>query len=200
MRVYHPMPPEGVEWVTPADEGKLPLFLLSGKSQADHWKPVDMEYIHDDEGIPCGAYSDFPWYSADAFVMRERAYEVLYPWLAPYGEFLRIRCDHDNLFVFNCTYFVSGLNYEESKIDVRSSGSVIGVRKYSFRDDVSLPCVFRLADDPHVVLFTDEFVQIVTKFGLTGIEFRAVWDGEMGSLGDIYRVRREGLLDEDVVL
>ncbi|WP_146134726.1 hypothetical protein [Actinopolyspora mortivallis] len=57
-----------------------------------------------------------------------------------------------------------------------------------------------MEQDPHEVLFSEDFVKFAAEVGLTGIEFHAVWDSELGSFGDVYHVRREGLLDEDVVL
>lgn len=123
---------------------------------------------------------DTPSFHASIPVFNARAVEVLADLLEPNGELLPIRCQGEDLFLFNVTRLVDALDEENSRLERFDDGRIWDIKLYSFfREKLVTEAVFKL---PQItsswVYATGPFVERVQAAGLRGFDFPLVWSSD----------------------
>jgi hypothetical protein len=180
VRVYTQYPIGEYEDVSPVNEDDLDLFdEFDGTPRAENWTPVEMEIITvDSETGATLQRADVPWFMGN-LVLRDKAIEAASPILAPLGELLPLECATAKLVCFNATQVLDALDEDRSEI-VRfpSSGRIMAIERYAFRAD-AIPerAAFRIPQQQTGdVYFTEPVVEDLRSLGLTGLDFKLVWD------------------------
>lgn len=176
--IYTPLGRDGYELCQPSAQSDFETvnILVNGMPRHPNWKPISMRLIHEDEGknlIP----SDSPWLGAHALIFRQKAIERLGATLQQYGELLPLQCPDEELVVYNPTRLVDGLDEEQSSILRFSSGKIMLIKQYAFRESVIKELdVFKIPNlrvSPTFV--SHRFVEQWKSSGLVGLDFKQVW-------------------------
>ena len=144
-----------------------------GSPMAASWTPLPAAFVYDLEVAGAGLIAvDLPRMVGFVFLLRPRALGLLSEHLSPYGEFLPIECDEDELVGFHCTNVIDALDMERSNV-MRIDGED---RVYFFLYDVNFRAgtigdneVFCVPEDPGYVFFSESFVDWFSTLGLTGV-------------------------------
>ncbi|GAA4994450.1 hypothetical protein [Actinopolymorpha pittospori] len=183
MRILQLYPVGEYEFISTVDEDDLELVgELDATSRTADWSPVEVRIFSedDDTGAPLQR-ADFPWLGSWALVLRDRAIDLAGPVLAPFGEFLPLTCADAAVTCFNGLELIDALDESRSQI-VRfpSSGRIMAIEKHGFRPEM-IPerSVFKIPQEQLGPLFyTEPVVDDLRALGLTGLDFRLVWDSD----------------------
>jgi hypothetical protein len=154
------------------------ILDLKSRRRGDPWQPVWMYMTTTDPQGHLRRRADMPWHGSNVMVLNENARRIVEPVLGDDVEYLpAYDTDGKNLFLVHPWRLVDALDEERS--DVRrfeSSGRIMDVRKWIFRAE-ALGGVrsFRVPQQPHRMLVTDEVVSAIAASGLRGTRFRLVW-------------------------
>ncbi len=95
-------------------------------------------------------------------------------------QFMTFRDEYgeENNFIWNILKVDDVLNEEECELEFfKSSGDVKGIRKYFFKEEkIKNLDIFKIKYDEPRRFATDKFVKIYNELGLTGLDFKCVWD------------------------
>ncbi|HEX2207713.1 MAG TPA: DUF1629 domain-containing protein [Longimicrobium sp.] len=181
MRIFELRPDvEGYRWLTLVRESDFNVLSdLDGSPVSTDWVALTAEWIDDDlnAGKP---KSDFPTLGATP-VFSQRAVDELFDVLVENGELLPLSVDDGTYYVYNTTRIIDALDEERSSVVRFSTGEVMRIAKYVFRDDAAFLPIFRLPQSRVKVFVTGPFVDRVKASALTGFDFRLVWDGPNGA-------------------
>lgn len=182
--VYKPSFEDGYEWVMPVGSTD-PLRRLPSRQPGDPWTPLWVYSLSPDEGQPAKK-ADMPWYGAKLLVVRQRAREVLARVLRDDAEMLPVYCDEgEDMWLVNTWRVADALDEELSQVERFSSGRIMTVHRYAFREQAvaGLRC-FRIPQKS-VMFVTDEVAEAVRAAGLRGTSFRPLWSSGT-STGVVY--------------
>jgi len=169
---------EGHEWMLPVDRNDHDMLIFDGKPRASSWKPIRMRRLKFIDG-KLRQPSDFPCGSG-GLIMTEAAKEKIGSYLEKYGEFLPLRCDEGNYWLFHVTHFVDALDENASHV-LRSSDHpnvVLMIHRHIFQPaNLTADWMFKLPQSRGrgEIYVTDPFVDLIRTSGLTGLEFKRVW-------------------------
>lgn len=123
-------------------------------------------------GDPPTDIPDISLWHSGSLVFSQKAYDLLFVFLEPHGEFLPVTCDGEVFFVFNCLTLalVDEKNSEQNIVN----GTSMGIKKITFNPlDLPGKLIFKTKYDRCLMLYCgEELVQKVKGSGLTGIQFR----------------------------
>jgi hypothetical protein len=176
--IFEPDALDGYELCHPTDQEDFEqiICLIDGVRRRDGWRPIAVEVIHEDEGVPLRE-SDSPWLGPHALVFRPRAVDALGAMLRRHGELLPLRCEEAGLSIFNVTAVPGALDENASEIVRFGSGRIMTVDRYVFRpeavDGIDVFKVPELRASPAFV--SERFVRQWRSAGLRGLGFRRVW-------------------------
>lgn len=177
MRVLNPGPSENSEWVVPLDSRDFESLTFDGTPRSKDWVPIRVERVVETEHGQQLVKSDFPWLGSGKLALRQRATELLAPALEPYAELLPLEWDVP-IWAVNVLTVVDALDEDRSTLVRFDSGRIMRVERYAFRkevvDDLLVFKVPQLARS--AVFVSSAFVELVERSGLTGIEFRLLWE------------------------
>ncbi|WP_145391546.1 imm11 family protein [Stieleria neptunia] len=153
----------------PVDSDKL---SWKPRSLAKDWKPrTVVGRVRPFNDFPCIALS-IPAFSG-------RAVEAIRDLLEENGELLPVDFEGQCYFAYNVTTkLTDALDRKKSKIDWMpgKDATALEVERYAFSPEkLRGQSIFRLAEDPAVILVTDVFAQRVTDHGLNGFDLQPVW-------------------------
>ena len=133
--VYLPRPAEGYELCHPLKDSDFESFnaLVNGEPRTDAWSPIDMRLVHEDQGEVLKR-SDSPWLGSHALILRKEVMFRFGQFLQEFGELLALKCDEAEMFVYNPTCLIDGLDEENSEIQRFSNGRIIRISKYAFNE------------------------------------------------------------------
>lgn len=181
LEIFEPGSMDKHEIAYPMDERDWDVFRgLDGSPKSATWRPIRVRVGEADEDSP-GMYSDMPWLSHWALVLRESAVAALSDLLKGQGELLPLRDESNQpLFVLNART-VDALDLERSKLRYLLNGAqFVGVTEHVFRKRALEGVhVFRLPVN-RVTYVSREFVERVRRAGLTGLVFTQVWSEATG--------------------
>ena len=168
------------EWVA-AVGGNFPSISLGfdGDSRADGWKELQLEGIHRTRSP---LKSDSPLFCSHVPLLSDRARDCLADLLERDAEVLPVDFEGQRLWLVNVVAVPDCIDYQRSVYEVRGhNGSIRGFHEYQFRKDaVSGLDIFKVPDEVRGAPFvSDRFVKRVKECGLTGLEFKLVWDSEL---------------------
>lgn len=175
MIVYLLAPYEGgehLDWSVHVD-----LLRKAGRPQADSWVPFDVELVSR-KGRRALEAVDSPYLDGSFLVVKDAVLPRVKQELAPYVEFLPLRCAQQPLTLLNVLQVVDALDEEESDLKrFASSGRIMFVNRHVFRPEaVPSDGLFRI---PQAVedMFCTEATAEVLRERLTGLNLRPVWEG-----------------------
>ena len=176
--IYIPMQTDGHELCHPLDLSGLAAIetLINGTRRSASWQPIAIQIVGQDRRGKLEP-SDSPWLGAHALIFRPSALDVMGPLLHPHGEHLPLRCEQDQLWVFNPTCVVDALDPAASVVQRFRDGQIWGVSKYAFRARAIVGLdVFKISTLPVSPTFvTGRIVERWSRAGLRGVEFCKVW-------------------------
>lgn len=156
---------------------------FDGSPRAEHWQPVYVERVVEDEhGAPL-LPADLLWLSASKLFMRTRAVVALRDLLETGGEILPLTTnDGVNLFVLNVTCVLDALDEERATLDrFPDTGKLLYIRAPAFHESMvrDVP-FFKLPFYGSEMFVGESFKQRVDAAGLVGLEFKPAWSPEGG--------------------
>ena len=110
-----------------------------------------------------------------SFILNEKCYKILYPYIKNEAQIFKVKCENDNLYVVNITNIIDCLDYDKSEIKrFPSSGRVMRVIKYVFKiEKLRNTTIFKLPEFPKGISYvTENFKNIVEKNNIKGFKFK----------------------------
>ncbi len=176
--IYEPIVQAGFEWINAVDDADYETFLaLDGTSQSENWRPVRVRRVRADEHQDCRE-SDFPWLGSHVLVLRERTLLVLGKLIEQFAEVLPLETDDGTkLSAINVRCVKDALDVERSTvIRFPSTGRIMRVTRPCFREPAIRGLdLFRLPFRASPTYLSQQFVDLATEAGLTGLDFHQVW-------------------------
>jgi hypothetical protein len=178
VRVFALKVPDNTDWVNPGSaEAKQAALQLQSSSEsiAAGWRSPAYVYATRRKGEPV----DIPWDGYGNLCLRESARQQLEPLVAPYGEFLPVLLDDtERVWLFHLIGSVPAMDLDRSAFETLPSGSTGKVEVYWFDTGIvgGRP-IFRIPQKGRPFV-TDQFVAAVKAAGLTGLDFKLLWDSE----------------------
>jgi len=180
MNVYTARHCDGYQYMLPIDSNDYDLLIFDGKPRASSWNSIRMRPLKFIDGR-FQRQGDFPTGSGGTYlIMSQSAKERIGSHLNRYGEFLPLKCDEGQFWLFHVTHFLDALDENASDV-LRSSEEpqvVLMIHKHVFRPErLTADWMFKLPQSrgrgPFYV--TDPFVNLIRTSGLTGLKFKRVW-------------------------
>jgi hypothetical protein len=133
-RIFQAFASDLYEGVIPIDDAGLDLFMeLDGTPISESWHPIEVQLISEDDDNGAQLLeSDFPWFGSGALVLRRKAMETVGELLAQSGELLPLVCPTTDLWLFNVTTVIPGLDETHSLLTRFSSGEIMHIEKPEF--------------------------------------------------------------------
>ena len=110
-----------------------------------------------------------------SFILNEKSYKVLYPYLKNHSQIFKIKSDNKIFYVVNVIDIIDCLNYDESELKYfSSSGRVMDVEKYVFKTEkLRNTTIFKLPEFPKSISYvTEEFKKAVEENNIKGFKFK----------------------------
>lgn len=110
-----------------------------------------------------------------SFILNEKSYKILYPYIKNEAQIFKVKCENDNLYVVNITNIIDCLDYDKSEIKhFPSSGRVMRVVNYVFKiEKLKNTTIFKLPEFPKGISYvTDRFKNIVEENNIKGFKFK----------------------------
>lgn len=166
---------EGYEWVMPVHDRDFEKLRFDGSRLADRWEAVEMTLIKQEvhPHTPVWQHSDFPWFGSGLLVLRPSALNAVREILAPYGEFLPLRCAETPLWAFNVTELLDCLDEQASRIVRFRNGEIMRIEHAVFHlEQIRAVAAFKVPDARYgPIFFGQELVDLIQAAGLRGLAF-----------------------------
>ncbi len=112
-----------------------------------------------------------------SFILNEKSYKVLYPYLKNHSQVFKIKSDSKIFYVVNVTDIIDCLDYEKSELKrFPSSGRIMRVIKYVFKEEkIKDTVIFKLPGIGFVnshSFVTEEFKKVVEENNIKGFKFK----------------------------
>lgn len=110
-----------------------------------------------------------------SFILNEKSYKILYPYIKNEAQIFKVKCENDNLYVVNIINIIDCLDYDKSEINrFPSSGRVMRVIKYVFKiEKLKNATIFKLPEFPKGISYvTEEFKNVVEENNIKGFKFK----------------------------
>ena len=152
------------------------LLRRSGRPQAETWVPFDVE-LKDREGRRRLEPVDTPFLSPSFLVVKDAALPRVAQELAPYVEFLPLRCPQEPMTLLNVLQVVDALDEDEADLKRFRDGKVMTVNRHVFRPD-AVPRVglFRIPQALSQMFCAQETADLLRE-RLSGLDVQPVWEG-----------------------
>lgn len=148
---------------------------FDGRPKAAEWQGLNVKIYDEDKALPIG---DLVGFTCPIF--SKKAVEVLHPLLDGSAEILDVNLQNRRFYAINVTAVLDVLDRESSKyLTYRDSQRIMVIKDYAFIKSAELMRhnIFKLAEEPVRRPFvSDVFKNTVEKSGLTGFDFKLVWD------------------------
>lgn len=76
---------------------------------AEMWQPLVMTFSDESDAKNVVALPDITVWFTDNLILSQKAYDIVFSTLEPYGEFLPVRCENIPYWVFHLTY-ITGID------------------------------------------------------------------------------------------
>ena len=143
-------------------------FAIENFSMAKYWPSLDSEFVSLNNSLPIPDISK--WINA-SLVLSPKAYRYLNEVLKPYGEFLPVKIEQENYYIFNCLTLVEADKTASEK--QYCDGVEVGIKSLVFHAaSVGDNLIFKCSYQHCIDLFCSERLKnIIQDFGLIGISF-----------------------------
>jgi hypothetical protein len=181
--IYLAMSEAGFELCYPTDPSDFDTIdnLINGERRVETWHPIPVQLIRKD-GAEVLARSDAPWLGMHALIFRSGAAHELKDILEAFGELLPLRCDGEDLLIYNPTRVLDALDLAGSSIERLSDGRMMRIIRYTFIPAVVNDIdVFKLRGlRVSQTLVSGRFAREWKARGYRGLEFPLVWSSSGG--------------------
>lgn len=161
-RTYEPTPKDGYK-----------SYIFDGMPVKErNFEKIYLSKYKDEIDKPIG---DVFSVEVSSFILNERSYKILYPYIKNEVQIFKIKSENDNLYVVNITNIIDCLDYDKSKIKrFPSSGRVMRVIKYVFKiEKLKNATIFKLPEFPKGISYvTEEFKKVVEENNIKGFKFK----------------------------
>jgi hypothetical protein len=185
---YWGVPEPYARWSVRQEDQELWHDEFFGESKLAGWTPLDLHPAEEDPGVPLplGPIADVT--TVDAVVSNcvwsPRARAALEPHVAPFDEFLPMRCKEADWVLFNVTRKIDALDEAASEIVYFDDPGpkVLRFVKMVFKPDMLRgELIFRIPQRGGGDIFvTDHFIDLVAEHQLTGFRFQRLWSESKG--------------------
>lgn len=113
--------------------------------------------------------------STSSYIINEKAYKVLYPYLKSHSQIFKINNNGTIFYVINVTDIIDCLDYDNSEIKYFSSSNrVMDIEKYVFHSEkLKKATIFKLPEFPKGISYaTEEFKKVVEENNIIGFKFK----------------------------
>ncbi|MGG7177202.1 imm11 family protein [Clostridium paraputrificum] len=147
----------------------------------EDWEPIK---ISREKVINSTGNISYLWSIVGCFIADKKAKISLEKYFPGKIQFLEVVDDEngEELYLSNILECIEGIDYEKSVLRVYLNKFIAGVDKYVFTDDVLKNPIFKLKLNniimPGGIYVNDDFKNVITDIGLTGIEFEQLYDSE----------------------
>ena len=151
---------------------------FDGRSQKDKWEIPEVIRLEPEKGL---MLSDAPGFYSHIPVFNGKAIDVLKKYLDQTSEILPLKNNEDKFYAVNIVKVLDCINYDKSEFKMFKDGKrIMRFKKYSFFVEIiDDNDIFKIIDEPLGNPFvTDNFRNAVLENGLTGFNFKLVWDSE----------------------
>jgi hypothetical protein len=158
----------------PSGEDARDALIVQGEA-VEFPQPIEASLITEDEGRFYRRV-DCPWYSPSVLVFPREAEADVADFLP--GQYIEMVAAGREYVVYNCTRLVEDALADDAEVVRFSSGRVLSIERYAFRDDrVPALGAFKLADDARgPLLLTEAAVDRINRLGLSGLTFKPIWE------------------------
>lgn len=150
---------------------------FDGRPKKDTWIPLKVERMHPGSGLEL---SDTPLLFLPVF--SKRAVDILLPLIQDSVELLELDFPERQYLAVHVTDVLNVIDYDKSDYVMFSDNKKIMLfEKYAFRmcGELKSSHIFKIVDEPLRWAFvSEEFKRTVEENGLTGFDFKLVWDSE----------------------
>ena len=164
---------EQYDWVTYQDLDYESIRSLDGRSMRHSWSPLAVMRLYE------GKYSNAPCFVPHIPVFDRSAVNVLQDLISDDAEVLPLVSADGEFYAINVTQVLNCIDYEASEYEkFTDSNKIMLFTKYAFnKHAVQGKHIFRIVDEPLRSPFvSDEFRDKVIQSGLTGFNFKLVWE------------------------
>ena len=144
-RTYEPNPKDGYK-----------SYMFDGVPVKErNFAPIYPSKYKDAIGKPIG---DVFSVEISSFILNEKSYKILCPYLENHSQIFKIRSDNEILYVVNVTNIIDCLDYDKSEIKrFTSSGRVMRIIKYVFKTEkLKNATIFKLPENPKAISYVTE--------------------------------------------
>jgi len=173
----------GCQWLLPVSEAENELLRFEGATRAGNWRPLRMKHIErlDSKGPRLTKRCDFPCAgSSGKLALNGLARDKIGALLERCGELLPIVAEGDEPYwVLNVTRLVDALDEAKTEfLRASKTGRVLSIKRHVFEPDALVgEQLFKLPQTPQGLIYaTDAFVEAIKASGLTGLDFRPIWE------------------------
>lgn len=109
-----------------------------------------------------------------SFILNEKSYRVLYPYIKNEVQIFKIKSEDENLYVVNVTNIIDCLDYDKSEFKrFTSSGRIMEVTKYAFKERLLKNAfIFKLPEFSNNLNYvTEDFKKVVEENNIKGFKF-----------------------------
>ena len=160
-RTYEPIPKSGYK-----------SYIFEGiPVEKRNFDIISPSEYYDEVNKPIG---DVFSVEVSSFILNEKSYKILYPYIKNEVQIFKIKSERDNLYVVNVTNIVDCLDYDMSELKLfPSSGRIMRVEKYSFKENLlSNVTIFKLPEFPNALSYvTEDFKKVVEVNDIKGFKF-----------------------------
>lgn len=119
--------------------------------------------------------ADFPGFFSYGLLLRQKTFELIGNFLSGCGEFIKMEYGNEILYYLNTTKVIDVVDFKTTEFNM-FEGYVTGIKKLRFHEELpDIPLIFKmkkLENQPPLV--SGEFVKLVYKHKLTGLEFSKI--------------------------
>lgn len=163
-----------------SDENDALKLSFDGTSCINSWEEVKIKSPFKSRKI-----ADFMYYTQGTIIASQKAVKELYPLIGPYVEALPLQCDWGEYYALNVLALLDCIDYSASEYipfdDKKTAAGVpkvLKITKHVFYEDRirNIP-IFKNVHRPRMPIYVnDDFVDLVVKLKLKGLEFKPVWE------------------------
>ena len=163
---------ENYDWLAFEDSDFDTLRSLDGRSVRDAWRPLRVKRLYE------GKYSNAPRFVSNIPVFDRRAVNVLQESISDAAEILPLVSADGEFYAINVTQVLDCIDYTASEYETFSDGRIMRFVQYAFVENaVQRKHFFKIIDETMRSPFvSDEFRDRVLQSGLTGFNFKLVWE------------------------
>jgi hypothetical protein len=141
---------------------------FDGTRLADIWPEVKVQF--EEVKKPFGDFP--PTGTSEVLILTKKALELVKPLLRGNGEILPLRCEAEELYLFNITTVMNCLDYSGIEANYFSSGKLMWIEKYAWKPNcLDGIHIFKIPESKTSKFVSGAFKRLVEQHKLVGLRF-----------------------------